>query len=127
LQQGCPFSLPVLILLLLHAIKIPASTEKTAHCHEIALVPQKFDPFILMVADLLMAPNLLVSKVELLLSSGASLRKANTTNMLLIKNLTLGILTPALLDDGSPTSPLALDSPMVALFLFLKQILAALQ
>ena len=80
-----------------------------------------------MVADLLMAPNLLVSKVRILLSSGASLRKANTTNVLSMKNLTLGILTLVLLDNGSPKSPLAPDSPIMALFLFLKRILAAIQ
>ena len=112
---------------------MPASTaaviteSTTVHCCEIVLELQTINHFILMVAVLLMAPNLLISKVGFLLSSGASPRKANTANVLLIKSLTLRILAPALLEDGSPTSPLAMDIPMVALFLFLKQILAALQ
>ena len=68
LQQVCPISLRVLINLLLQAIKMPASIvavitiSENAHCHEIALVLQKNDPFILMVPDLMMVPNLLVSK-----------------------------------------------------------------
>ena len=86
LQQVCPFSLPVLINLLLQDIKKPASTAvvitilETVQRQKIALALQKIDPFILMVPDLLMAPNLLGSKAGFLLSSGANPRKGNTTS-----------------------------------------------
>ena len=111
---------------------MPASTAvvitilETAQCQKITLALQKIYPFILMLADLLMAPNLLGSNVGLLLSRDESPRKGHTTSESLIRNLTLGTLIPVLLEGGFSTSPLAPDSQMVDLFLFPKRISAPL-